>query len=88
MELQGFLNLGFSIAVAIAGWFAREIWEQVKSIRKDINQMDVRMHQDFVRRDDFKEAISELKNDMREGFSEVRNSLHLLNEKMDSKSDK
>ena len=88
MDWQTVINLILGVALSGIGWFAREIWEQVKSMRKDISAMDVRMHQDFVRRDDFKEAVSELKQDMREGFSEVRDTLKLVNAKLDQKSDK
>ena len=88
MDWQTVINLILGVALSGIGWCAREIWEQVKSMRKDISAMDVRMHQDFVRRDDFKEAVSELKQDMREGFSEVRDTLKLLNAKLDQKSDK
>lgn len=88
MDWQDIFNIVLSIALGGVGWFAREIWESVKMARKEIRDIDVKMHQDFVRRDDFKEAIAELKSDMREGFSEIRNTLHLLNEKIDLKSDK
>ena len=88
MDWQSAFNIVLASGLAGLGWFGREIWESLKMARKEIRDIDVRMHQDFVRRDDFKEAVAELKSDMKEGFAEVRNSLHLLNEKLDSKTDK
>jgi 23S rRNA C2498 (ribose-2'-O)-methylase RlmM len=88
MDWQSVFNAILVIGLSGVGWFGREIWESVKMARKEIRDIDVKMHQDFVRRDDFKEAVAELKSDMKEGFAEVRNSLHLLNEKLDSKTDK
>ena len=88
MDWQSVFNAILVIGLGGVGWFGREIWESVKMARKEIRDIDVKIHQDFVRRDDFKEAVAELKSDMKEGFSEVRSSLQLLSNKLDSKSDK
>jgi 23S rRNA C2498 (ribose-2'-O)-methylase RlmM len=88
MDWQTLFNAGLVVIMGGFGWFARELWESVKMARKEIRDIDIKMHQDFVRRDDFKEAVAELKTDMREGFAEVRKTLNMLNEKLDSKSDK
>ena len=88
MDWQSVFNAILVIGLGGVGWFGREIWESVKMARKEIRDIDVKIHQDFVRRDDFKEAVAELKSDMKEGFSEVRSSLQLLSNKLDSKTDK
>jgi 23S rRNA C2498 (ribose-2'-O)-methylase RlmM len=88
MDWQNAFNLVLAAGVAALGWFGREIWESVKMARKEIRDIDVKMHQDFVRREDFKDAIADLKIDMKEGFSEVRSTLQLLSNKLDGKSDK
>jgi len=56
--------------------------------RKEIRDIDIKMHQDFVRREDFKDSIAELKADMKEGFADVKDTLQLMSKKLDSKSDK
>jgi hypothetical protein len=50
--------------------------------------MDTKMHEDFVRRDDFKEAVYEIKQDMKEGFNKMDNTLGLIFKKLENKSDK
>jgi len=42
----------------------------------------------YVRRDDFKEAVKELKTDMKEGFNKVDSTLALLFKKLDGKESK
>lgn len=88
MDWQSAFNVVLAGGVAALGWFGREIWESLKMARKEIRDIDVKMHQDFVRREDFKDAISELKVDMKEGFAEVKSTLQLLSKKLDSKLDK
>jgi hypothetical protein len=43
------------------------------------------MHEDFVRRDDFKDAVREIKDDMKAGFASVDATLRLIFKKLDNK---
>jgi hypothetical protein len=85
-------QLVFNWAVALAGflggWALKVIWDSISEVRKDLKQMDAKMHDDFVRRDDFREAIREIKSDMKEGFRGVNDTLGLIFNKLDGKEDK
>ena len=85
-------QLVFNWAVAVAGflggWALKVIWDSISEVRKDLKQMDTKMHEDFVRRDDFREAVREIKMDMKEGFRSVNDSLGLIFKKLDNKEDK
>ena len=85
-------QLVFNWAVALAGflggWALKVIWDSISEVRKDLKQMDAKMHDDFVRRDDFREAIREIKSDMKEGFRGVNDTLGLIFKKLDNKEDK
>jgi hypothetical protein len=89
----------FNWAVAIAGfcggWILKIIWDAIQELKKDLKTMDTKMHEDFVRRDDFKEAIkgvkddmTELKQDMKDGFTKLEDMVGLLFKKIDHKVDK
>ena len=85
-------QLVFNWAVALAGflggWALKVIWDSISEVRKDLKQMDTKMHEDFVRRDDFREAVREIKMDMKEGFRSVNDTLGLIFKKLDGKEDK
>lgn len=78
MDWQTIINLGLGSIMGLIGWFAREIWETIKDLRKEIKDLDRKMHQDFVRRDDFKDAMAEHKKDMQRGFDEVKELIGTL----------
>jgi hypothetical protein len=89
----------FNWAVAFAGfcggWILKIIWDAIQDLKKDIRVMDTKMHEDFVRRDDFREAMQhvqkdmdELKQDMKDGFKQVNNTLGLIFKKLENKEDK
>ena len=59
-----------------------------KELKEEVRDVDKHLNENFVRRDDFKDAIGEIKQDMREGFDKVDRTLGLLFKKLESKEDK
>lgn len=57
-------------------------------LKKDVKQMDAKMHDDFVRREDFKDAIASIKVDVKDGFAKMDSTLNLIFEKLDRKEDR
>jgi hypothetical protein len=57
MDTQTLINGAIWIAIAIGGWFAREVWGAVKELQRDIHQIEVDLPSNYVRRDEFSEAI-------------------------------
>lgn len=96
---QMVFNWAVAAAGALGGWILKVIWEMLKEMRIEIQardsrltdslrELDAKMHQDFVRRDDFKDAVREIKEDMKDGFSKIDGTLGLLFKKLEKKEDK
>jgi len=54
MDQQSIINLGFSVIAAGIGWVLKTIYDAVKSLEKEV-------HIDYVRKDDYKDDIHEIK---------------------------
>lgn len=78
-------NWGFTLAGVFGGWILKVIWEAIVDLKKDVKDIDAKMHEDFVRRDDFKDAVREIKEDMKSGFGKIDNTLGLIFKKLDNK---
>lgn len=57
MDTQTLINGAIWVAIGIGGWFAREVWGAVKELQRDIHQLEVDLPSNYVRRDEFSEAI-------------------------------
>lgn len=64
IDLQGAVTTLLSIASVVLGWLARELWEAVKSLRKDLSDLggdlaalEVRMSRDYVSYDRLRDAL-------------------------------
>jgi hypothetical protein len=93
---QTIFNWAVAAAGAAGGWILKVIWDMLREMRSeihtrdrrlqdDLKKLDIKMHEDFVRRDDFKDAVREIKEDMKAGFSSVDSTLRLIFKKLDGK---
>jgi len=85
---QMIFNWAVAAAGALGGWILKVIWDAIVELKKDLQKMDTKMHEDFVRRDDFKDAVSEIKQDMKDGFNKMDSTLGLIFKKLEKKEDK
>lgn len=96
MEMdQMIFNWIVAVAGTACGWVLKVIWDATQDLKHELRRMDQKMHNDFVRRDDFKDAmtdvhsdITEIKQDMKDGFKTLDSKLGLIFGKLDKKEDK
>jgi hypothetical protein len=84
MDWQTVINIGFSSVLAALGWFAREIWDSLKELRRDNNQIEKDLREMYVRRDDLKEVRIE----MSARFDKLESLIGSLYERLHDKADK
>ena len=80
---QTILNWVFGVAGAATGWILKVLWDAVSDLKRDIRQIERDIPSIYVRRDDFRDAVRELKDDMRSGFEKVEAALAALSARLD-----
>ena len=74
---QTTINLALGAALAVAGWFARILWEAVQSLKADIHQIEVDLPLHYVRKDD-----------MDKRMDHIEHMFQRIYDKLDEKADK
>jgi hypothetical protein len=82
---QTLINWVFAGAGAALGWILKVVWDAIQDLKKDIRQIERDLPEVYVRRDDFKDAVREIKEDMKAGFASVDTTLRLIFKKLDNK---
>jgi Tfp pilus assembly protein PilF len=77
MDFQTVVNVGAGGALAVMGWFARELWGAVKELRTDLSKLREELAREYITKDDFKDAMRE-----------IRDALQRIENKLDGKADK
>jgi len=71
MEPQAIINLAGGSLLAVMGWFARQLWDAVRELRQDLNRIEMDLPSNYMRRDDFREGMKEIKDLFGEVFKKI-----------------
>jgi hypothetical protein len=92
---QTIINWVFGAGGAAFGWVLKIIWDAIKELKNDLKQIERDLPEVYVRRDNFEKTVDrlhldmhEVKQDMKEGFRELKDMIGLLFKKLESKQDK
>jgi len=77
MDWQAAFNTIFGIMASAFGWFAKTMFDAVRDLKDDLSNLREEIARDRVHRDDFREAIRE-----------IRAGLERIYDKLDAKADK
>lgn len=88
MDAQTIFDSAIAVGGVMVGWMLKIVWESIRKIELEVRNLEQQVHAEFVRREDFKSGMSELKADVREGFRDVKDMMAMLGEKIDKKEDR
>jgi 3-isopropylmalate dehydratase small subunit len=71
MDTQTLINFALGSLLALVGWLARQLWEAVEHLKRDLHQIEVDLPSRYVRREEFSEALKEIKDLCRQIFDKV-----------------
>lgn len=91
-ELINWVFAGFGAAL---GWILKVIWDALKELRQDVKQIERDLPEVYVRKDDFREAVHEIRDtmkelrmDMKAGFDKVDTTLGVIFKRLEQKEDR
>lgn len=92
---QSIINWLFAGFGAAIGWILKVVWDAIHDLKVDIRAIEKDLPEIYVRRDDFRETMAEIKTEMREmrhdmkvSFKHVDDTLNILFEKLNKKEDR
>jgi hypothetical protein len=65
MDYQTIVNLILGVLVSIVGWFAREIWANLRLLDMDINRVRQELPVNYVLRETYRDDVKEIKEMLR-----------------------
>lgn len=71
MDMQSLLNLVAGGAIAVGGWFARQLWDSVQKLKEEVHQLEVDLPHNYVRRDEFRDVLKEIRDIQTEIFRKI-----------------
>ena len=84
MDYQVLFNIAFGIAGFFGGWVLNNLSKAIEKLDTDVRAMP----HTYVSKDDWKDAMREMKDEMRSGFNKIEANLGTIFKKLDHKEDK
>lgn len=85
MELE-IIKWGAYILVGIMGWLLRVVWTSMEEMKKDFNELERELPIHYVRKDEFKEYVRDIKESFRETINPVLSKLDRIEERMEEQN--
>lgn len=60
METQTIINVGLGVILTVVGWFARQIWENVQRLQRDLHEIEVDLPTHYVQKSDYTETMKRI----------------------------
>jgi chaperonin cofactor prefoldin len=77
MESQSLINIVIGTVLSVLGWFARQLWDAVQDLKRDVKSIEVDLPTTYVRKEDLESRLDRLEA-----------VLNRIFEKLDHKADK
>ena len=77
MTDQSIINLIIGAILSVLGWFARQLWDAVQDLKRDMKQIEVDLPTHYVRKEDLEARLDRMEA-----------ALNRIFEKLDHKADK
>lgn len=78
METFGVLEVLLTIGISVSGWFLRMLWDNHKDLERRVNEHHMDASEKFVRKDDYRVDITEIKGMLDKIFNQLNNKADKL----------
>ncbi len=75
MESQQVFNMVITASGALGGWMLKVIWDAITDLKKDVKDLNQEIHSDFLRKDDYRNDISDIKGMLGKIFDKLENKV-------------
>lgn len=77
LDLQTMINFGLGAILAALGWFARQVWDAVKLLQRDVHALEVDLPKTYTSKADFHDSMKH-----------IETLFQRIYDKLDAKADK
>jgi len=78
MDYQVLFNVAVGVSGFLAGFFLKVMWDAIRDLEDKV-------YMDFVRRDDFKDALREIRQDINVIFGKIETTVMLIYNRLEGK---
>ena len=62
LDAQTLINILLASVIAAFGWFARQVWDAVKSLEEDVQALEVKLPTEYVGKNEFNDTMKRIES--------------------------
>ena len=82
---QHLINWLIAAVGGLFGWLMKVLWDAISDMKKDLRQIERDLPDLYVRKDDWRTSIHDLKDDMQRGFDKLDSTIQTIFKRIDLK---
>ena len=71
MTDQGIINIIIGIVLSVLGWFARQLWDAVQTLKNDMKELEVELPTHYLRKDEFESRLDKIESMLERIFDKL-----------------
>ena len=75
MEGQTLINLIIGSVLSVLGWFARQLWDAVQTLKEDMKKLEVELPTNYLRKDEFESRLDKIEAMLERIFDKLDNKV-------------
>lgn len=75
MEAQSLINIVVGTILSVLGWFARQLWDAVQTLKEDMKQLEVELPTNYLRKDEFESRLDKIETMLERIFDKLDNKV-------------
>ena len=88
MEILDVINMAVPFVAGVVGWFVKMIWSNQKETQEQMDALKLEVAKDYVRKDDFKDAIAAFKTELRDNIGPLCDKINKIDDWLRDNSSK
>ena len=75
MTDQGIINIIIGVVLSVLGWFARQLWDAVQTLKNDMKELEVELPTHYLRKDEFESRLDKIETMLERIFDKLYNKV-------------
>ena len=71
MQDQTIINIIIGVVLSVLGWFARQLWDAVQTLKQDMKELEVDLPTYYLRKDEFESKLDKIESMLERIFDKL-----------------
>lgn len=88
MDFLELIKWALYVVTGVVSWFIRLLWSKATTLEKEVELLKLKISEEYVKKDDFKDAIADFKLDLKDTITPLCDKINKIDDYLRDHSQK